>query len=102
MLEGRDIGTVVFPDAPVKFFLVASDAERARRRYEELLARGELVQLASVQREMGERDASDRARAHAPLQAAADAVLLDTTQKSVEQVIDAIVAAARLAEGKAC
>lgn len=92
VLEGRDIGTVVCPDAPVKFFLDASPQERARRRYEELVARGENVALEEVLEEIIARDALDRSRDHAPLKPAADAVLLDSTRLSVQEVIDTIVA----------
>ena len=98
VLEGRDIGTVVYPDAPVKFFLHASDDERARRRFEELQGRGEALTLAEVRRDLLERDATDRDRAHAPLVAAADAILLDTTARPVEEVVATIVAAALAAE----
>lgn len=98
VMEGRDIGTVVFPDAAVKIFLTASAAERARRRCEELAARGIRVDPATVEREIAERDARDRGREHAPLRPAADAVVVDTTDRTVEEVIAqlrALVDAAR-------
>lgn len=79
VLDGRDIGTVIFPDAPVKLFVTASLAERARRRWEELRTRGAAPDRAQVEREMAERDARDQARAAAPLRPAEDAVVLDTS-----------------------
>lgn len=87
VMEGRDIGTVVLPDATVKIFLVASAAERARRRWRELQARGEVADLAQIQREIEERDVRDRTRAHSPLVPAADALLVDTTDEGVEEVV---------------
>lgn len=94
VLEGRDIGTVVCPDAPVKFFLDASDEERARRRFEELVGRGDTPQFEDVLRDLRERDALDRQRTHSPLKAAPDALHLDSTQLSVDEVIRTIVQAA--------
>jgi CMP/dCMP kinase len=79
VLDGRDIGTVVCPDAPVKLFITASGTERARRRHAELLARGEAVPYPDVLADIERRDARDRDRAAAPLRAADDAVRLDTT-----------------------
>lgn len=92
VMEGRDIGTVVFPNAEVKVFLTASAAERARRRVEQMKAMGLEADIERVAAEMRERDLRDSSRATAPLVQAADAVLLDTDGLSVEQVIDAIVA----------
>jgi len=91
VLEGRDIGTVVLPDAEAKFFLTASVEERAGRRYRELLARGFTPELGEVQREMRERDARDTERPVAPLRQAPDAALIDSTSLSIEEVVDAIV-----------
>jgi cytidylate kinase len=79
VLDGRDIGTVILPEAPAKLFVTASLAARARRRWLELAARGIEVLLEAVAEEMRVRDAMDAARAAAPLRPAADAVLLDTT-----------------------
>jgi cytidylate kinase len=84
--EGRDIGTVVFPDADVKVFLDASMGERARRRYQELRAAGRSVQLAETLREMEERDKRDSERDLAPLCQAADAVRVDSSAADAEQV----------------
>ena len=85
--EGRDQGTVVFPDAACKFFLVADPLERARRRHRELLARGEAVALDEVLRAQQERDDRDAARALGPMVPAPDAVVLDSTALSPEQVV---------------
>jgi cytidylate kinase len=79
VLDGRDIGTVIFPDAPVKLFVTASVEARARRRWLELRARGTEADLAIVTADMQARDAADAARAAAPLRPAEDAILLDTT-----------------------
>lgn len=94
VMEGRDIGTVVFPDAPLKVFLTASEAERARRRAIDLRAAGAQVQEAEVQEALRVRDEKDSSRAVAPLAAAADAVELDSTGLSREQVVDRIAALA--------
>jgi cytidylate kinase len=80
VLDGRDIGTIVFPDAAAKLFVTASVAARGRRRWLELQARGVAADLAEVTAQVAERDAQDRARAAAPLVAAPDALLLDTTE----------------------
>lgn len=91
IMEGRDIGTVVFPDAEVKIYLDASLEERARRRYEELRAKGEAVTSDGVREALRERDHRDTTRAHSPLRAAPDAVVIDSTTLTVEQVVDEIV-----------
>ena len=91
ILDGRDIGTVVFPEANIKIFLDASLQERARRRYAELQQRGEAdVSLARTLQEMAERDRRDSQRAHAPLRPAADAVRLDTTALTQAAVVDSL------------
>jgi cytidylate kinase len=87
VLEGRDIGSVVFPDADVKFFLSASAEERGRRRYLELRAKGEDVSLEKTIEEVAARDARDERREHAPLCRAEDALLIDSTGVSVEEVL---------------
>jgi len=96
VVDGRDIGTVVFPDAPLKVFLTASPEERARRRLAERGRSGgvgtELRREAEV---LAARDRADSTRAVAPLRAAADAVVLDTTRLSLEQQVQAVVALAR-------
>jgi CMP/dCMP kinase len=88
VLEGRDTGTVVCPEAEVKFYLVASVDERARRRHGELAARGVEADLAAVRAEIAARDAQDAGRALAPLRKADDAIEIDTTALSVEQVVE--------------
>lgn len=98
VLDGRDIGTVVLPDAPVKLFVTASLEERARRRLAELHARGEPAEAARVAAELGARDAQDAGRAVAPLRPAPDALLLDTSALDAEAAFRAalaLVAAAR-------
>ena len=87
VLEGRDIGTVVFPDAEVKFFLTASVEERGRRRYLELQARGEAVSLEGTIAEVAKRDEQDEQREHAPLRKAADAIDIDSSGISIEEVL---------------
>ncbi len=96
--EGRDIGTVVFPQAPVKIFLVASPMERARRRAKDLEAKGHAVDLDELAAEIARRDAYDSNRAVSPLKAAEDAVRVDTDQLSAEQVVDRILEIARQRE----
>jgi CMP/dCMP kinase len=85
--EGRDQGTVVFPDAPLKFFLTATLDERARRRHAEYVERGEPIGLESVRRDLEERDARDSARSIAPMKPAPDAHVIDTTGVPLEQVV---------------
>jgi cytidylate kinase len=87
VLEGRDIGTVVFPDADVKFFLTASPEERGRRRYLELQAKGENVSLERTIAEVVARDEQDASREIAPLVRAADAIDIDSTGRSIEYVL---------------
>jgi cytidylate kinase len=87
VMEGRDIGTVVFPDAPLKFFLTADPMVRAQRRAAELAARGETVDVVELGRELAERDRRDRGRATAPLKPADDAIVLDTSTLALEAVI---------------
>jgi cytidylate kinase len=89
--DGRDMGTVVFPDAPLKIFLTASAEERARRRYLQLKAKGDDVNLASLLDEIRARDERDTLRAVAPLKPAADAIQLDSTELSIEQVLERIL-----------
>ncbi|MEI7711172.1 MAG: (d)CMP kinase [Rhodospirillales bacterium] len=95
VLDGRDIGTVIFPDAPAKLFVTASSAERARRRWLEVRAKGSDADLATVEREMRERDERDAARATAPMRPADDAVVLDTSEMDAEAAFQAALAAVR-------
>jgi len=87
VMEGRDIGTVVFPDAAVKVFLNASAGERARRRAREMHGTATAADIAEMEKGIAERDARDRTRAHSPLRPADDAVVVDTTDKSIEEVV---------------
>jgi cytidylate kinase len=87
VVEGRDIGTVVFPDAELKVYLTASPAERARRRAAQQAARGLELDRAEVLDAIERRDEIDSSRAHSPLAAAADAVLLDTTGLTLDDVV---------------
>jgi cytidylate kinase len=87
VLEGRDIGSVVFPDAEVKFFLSASPEERGKRRFLELKAKGDKVSLEQTIAEVAARDAQDEQREHAPLRMADDALLVDSDGISVEDVL---------------
>ena len=89
VLDGRDIGTVICPDARVKLFITASPEERARRRHRELDARGETASLAAILADIQARDARDASRAAAPLRAAADAVVLDTTELDADEAFAA-------------
>ncbi len=91
VLEGRDIGTVVFPQADIKFFLSATAAERGRRRYAELQEKGIDVDLQQTIAEVKARDAADTARTLAPLMQADDAIIIDSTQLSIENVLQKMV-----------
>ena len=85
VMDGRDIGTVVLPDAQLKIFLTADPEDRARRRYEELLQRGQQADYETVLKDLIQRDYNDSHRASAPLRQAEDAVLLDTTGNTLQQ-----------------
>ena len=100
VLDGRDIGTAVFPDAEVKFFLDADPAERARRRLGELRAAGSDVSFDAIEKEVRERDYTDTHRAESPLQRAWDAIALDTTALGHEEVVERMLAAVRAREGR--
>ncbi len=89
--DGRDMGTVVFPAASLKIYLTASPEERARRRYNQLKDKETGVSLAALSREIAERDARDSGRAVAPLKPAADAIVVDSTPLSIEQVVDRVL-----------
>ena len=98
-MDGRDIGTVILPNADIKVFMTASPECRARRRYEELLAKGQTVTYEDVLREMNERDHKDSTREIAPATAAPDAILLDNSDLDIEQSADAIIALVRQKTG---
>lgn len=103
VLEGRDIGTVVFPHAHAKFFLTASAEERGRRRFLELKAKGLEVELDKTIAEVRERDEADSTRQHSPLRQAADAILIDSTGMSIEAVVaqmQAVVVACGYSQGE--
>ena len=85
--EGRDVGTVVFPEAQAKFFLTASDMVRAQRRFDELQAKGVQVDFESTLSEMRERDERDSGREMAPLSKAEDAILVDSSERSLDEVV---------------
>jgi len=93
--DGRDMGTVVFPQAEVKIFLTASAAERAARRHKQLKEKGVAATLAALSLEIAERDRRDTNRAISPLVPSADAVLLDTTGMSVDEVVERVLVEAR-------
>ncbi len=96
VMDGRDIGTHVMPDAEYKFFLTASLQERARRRKTELAAKGESITLPSMMEEIAARDKIDSERECAPLRAAEDAIHIDTTELTIEQVIEAVIDQVRI------
>ena len=91
LMDGRDIGTVILPDAPVKIFLTASAETRAERRYLELIGKGQQVTRESVLHDVVERDRQDMSRAVAPLKQAEDAVLLDTSKMTLDESIEAVL-----------
>jgi len=89
--EGRDVTTVVFPNANVKIYLDASLTERAKRRYKELKEKGYNLDVSDVEKETFRRDTSDKSREYGPLRIAPDAVIVDTTDMNIEQVVDRII-----------
>ncbi len=93
--DGRDMGTVVFPNAPLKIYLTASADERAKRRLEQLRSKGVTAKLCDLKNDILERDARDMSRATAPLKPAKDALQVDSTQLSITQVVDLILAKAK-------
>lgn len=101
IMDGRDIGTCILPDAEVKIYLTASSAVRAKRRYDELTARGETCDLEKIRADIEERDYRDMHRETSPLRQAEDAVLVDTSELTVEEVIGKILEIVRgkLGEG---
>ena len=91
VMDGRDIGTVVLPNADLKIFLTASVEERAKRRFDELKAKGETPDLSAIEKDIAERDHRDMTREVAPLKQADDAVLVDTTSMTIQEVADKIM-----------
>jgi cytidylate kinase len=100
--EGRDMGTVVFPQADLKFFLTASEEERAKRRFRELAARDQEVTLEQVRREIAQRDERDFSRSLAPLMPARDAIIIDNTDMTENQVLDLLLCHAAKSGALAC
>lgn len=92
VMDGRDIGTVVLPNADVKVYLTASSAVRAKRRYEEQIAKGEECNLEEIEKDIIERDHRDMTRKISPLKQAEDAILLDSSDMTIEEVADAVIA----------
>ncbi len=95
VMDGRDIGTNVLPDAEVKIYLTASSKERAKRRYKELVEKGETADFDKIEADIIERDNRDMNRAIAPLKQAEDAVLVDSSDMSIAQVVDTILTSAK-------
>lgn len=102
VMDGRDIGTVVFPDAELKIFMTADPAIRAQRRYKELTAKGEKVSLEEVERNLRERDHADQTRAVSPLRQAEDAVVLDNSHMTLPQQMDWIMLRIEKITGAPC
>jgi 3-phosphoshikimate 1-carboxyvinyltransferase len=92
LADGRDMGTVIFPQAPLKVFLTASAAERAERRYKQLISKGFSAKLDLLRADLEARDARDMSRSVAPLKPAQDALQLDNSHLSIEQSIDQVLA----------
>ncbi|MBN1332306.1 MAG: (d)CMP kinase [Synergistales bacterium] len=88
--EGRDMGTVIFPDADVKFYLIANDKVRAERRWKELREKGQEVELDFIMGQIQKRDNSDSSRKTAPLKAAEDSVIFDTSELNIQEVIEGL------------
>ena len=91
IVEGRDVTTVVFPDADLKFYINASVEERAKRRYAEQKAQGIETTLKQVEKEIRDRDQMDESREHSPLRAAEDAIVVDTTSMTINQAVDFVL-----------
>lgn len=99
IMDGRDIGTCVLPGADAKIFLTASSAVRAKRRYDELIAKGEECDLAKIQADIEERDYRDMNRENSPLKQADDAVFVDSSYMTIEEVVDTIMEIAEKRKG---
>ncbi len=101
VMDGRDIGTNILPQAEVKVYMTASSAVRAKRRYDELTAKGETCELAVIERDIIERDERDMNREIAPLKQAEDAIYLDTSEMSIDEVVAAIIRLVMKVKGEA-
>lgn len=97
LMDGRDIGTVVLPNASVKIWLTASVEERARRRYDELIEKGQSVDFEQLKAEIQRRDEYDSSREHSPMKKADDAIVVDTSGLSIDEVVDRILHICRMA-----
>lgn len=95
VMDGRDIGTVVLPDAPLKIYLTASTRTRAERRYKELLEKGQEADLVAIEKDIEQRDYQDMHREHSPLRRADDAVLVDSSELNIDEVVQKIVTYAK-------
>lgn len=100
IMDGRDIGTCVLPDAQVKIYLTASSKVRAKRRFDELTAKGEACDLAKIKADIEERDYRDMNREHSPLRQAADAVLVDSSDMTIEEVTEKIISLCEAARAR--
>lgn len=98
IMDGRDIGTCVLPDAQVKIYLTASSQVRAKRRFDELTAKGESCDLAKIKADIEERDYRDMNREHSPLKQAEDAILVDSSDMTIEEVVEKIIALCEVAK----
>lgn len=99
VMDGRDVGTVIFPKADVKFYITASVEERAKRRYEELRQKGYNADIQDIRSQIEKRDHIDSTREDSPLVAAADALIIDTTGKSIEEVLNEVISNIELKGG---
>ena len=99
MAEGRDMGTVVFPDADCKFYLDADTEERVNRRYNELVMRGDITDYHEIKRDLIVRDQQDREREIAPLKASQDAIIIDSTNISISDVVEKMMSMIRAHQG---
>ncbi|MFZ5354187.1 MAG: (d)CMP kinase [Bacillota bacterium] len=91
VMDGRDVGTVIFPNAYKKFFLTANIEERAKRRYEEIVKKGHKANMEEIKLQISKRDHLDTSREDSPLKAAEDAIYIDTTGKSIDEVVNEII-----------
>jgi cytidylate kinase len=97
--DGRDMGTVVFPEADFKFYLDADDSERSKRRYLELLQKNVETNLGDVREEMAKRDKQDMERTTAPLKPAEDAIIIDTTKMNIQEVVEKMLSIITVGNG---
>jgi len=91
VMDGRDVGTVIFPSANIKFYITASVEERAERRYNELKQKGYDAEIQDIKSQIEKRDHIDSTRSESPLMVASDAIIIETTGKKVEEVLDEVI-----------